>query len=61
VYAGNISAAHELDVTASYQIPSWRDMMLTVSVNNLLDHKHRQFIGAPELGMLVIGRLAYTL
>jgi iron complex outermembrane receptor protein len=36
-------------------------LRLDVTVQNALDNRHRQFVGAPKIGRLGIARLTYTL
>jgi iron complex outermembrane receptor protein len=59
VYIGTVDSYAVLDGNISYHLP-WRSgATATLTVNNLLDTKHRQFVGAPELGRLAIVRLMY--
>ena len=61
-YIGDIDDAFLLDVGVGYDfartVPGLR---LNVTVQNALDHDHRQFIGAPKIGRLGLARLTYTL
>jgi iron complex outermembrane receptor protein len=61
VYYGNVDPYTLIDVTAGSRIPGYQHFALTLSVANLLDHRHYEFIGAPEIGLLMMGRVAYTL
>jgi outer membrane receptor for ferrienterochelin and colicins len=62
-YAGDIHARHVLDLTVNYRpdAPQWNNLLLTLSVNNLLDNVHQEFAGAPYIGRLTVLRAAYIL
>jgi len=63
-YIGDVSARHVLDFTANYRIQSdnsWNNLLLTLSITNLLNNLHQEFIGAPFIGRLAVLRAAYTL
>jgi iron complex outermembrane receptor protein len=49
-----------LDVTASYEIPSFRGVALQLSINNLLDEDYRSFPGVPAVGRMAILRAKYS-
>ncbi len=59
VFAGPVDAYHVLDVTTSYQLPFQPNARLELTVYNLLDNRHREFVGAPEMGRLALVRLRY--
>ena len=51
-----------MDVGAGYVFRNQLDgLRLDVSVNNVLDNSHREFIGAPKLGRMAMARLTYTI
>ncbi|MEJ2186925.1 MAG: TonB-dependent receptor [Gemmatimonadota bacterium] len=58
-FIGDISAYTLLDLDAAVRLP-FRDAELSVSVQNALNHLHREFVGAPELGTLALLRLRYS-
>jgi iron complex outermembrane receptor protein len=71
VYIGSVPGYSVVDLDLGYQIPMIEGLGLTVSAQNLLtfvdggndgpfDQKHREFVGVPDLGMLVLGRLTYA-
>jgi iron complex outermembrane receptor protein len=57
VYEGYVDAYTLVDLALGLAIPGWRAATLTVTVQNLLDEKHIEFVGAPELGRFVLTRL----
>lgn len=59
VFAGTVDAYHVLDVTAGYQLPFQPTARLELTVYNLLNNLHREFVGAPELGRLALVRVRY--
>lgn len=60
-YVGDVAAYTLLDVRAAYNIPAVPGLRLTLTGKNVLDNRHREFVGAPSLGRMLIGRLTYTL
>jgi hypothetical protein len=44
-------------VALGLAIPGWRAATLTVSVQNLFDDRHVEFVGAPVLGRYAVTRL----
>ncbi len=51
-----------LDVGAGYVFRNQLDgLRFDVTVNNVLDDSHREFIGAPKVGRMAIARLTYTI
>ena len=59
VFAGAVDAYHVLDVTTGYQLPFQPNARLEMTVYNLLNNLHREFVGAPELGRLALLRVRY--
>ncbi|MGH7443707.1 MAG: TonB-dependent receptor domain-containing protein, partial [Longimicrobiales bacterium] len=49
-----------LDLTASYEIPTFRGAAVQLSITNLLDEEYRSFPGVPNVGRLAILRLRYA-
>ncbi len=58
VYQGVVEQYQTLDLSAGYSVLD--TTRLSVSVQNILDDKHIEFVGAPELGRLAIVRLAQS-
>lgn len=57
VYGGHVDAYALLDVAAGIGVPGWRAATVTLAVQNLLDSRHVEVVGAPELGRLFLMRL----
>ena len=60
VYVGKVESYWTLDLNAGYAIPLGPKPRLSVTVQNLLDRKHQQFVGTPEIGRLAMARLTQT-
>ena len=60
-YVGPVDAYTVADAGLAYRLPHQPDLLLTVSADNVFNTVHREFVGAPEIGRLVIAQLAYTL
>ncbi len=59
VFAGAVDAYHVLDLTTGYQLPFQPNARLELTVYNALNNRHREFVGAPELGRLALVRVRY--
>lgn len=57
VFSGQVDSYTIIDGSLSYRLPWIRSITLTLSVDNLLDQRHREFVGAPVLGRLVLARI----
>jgi outer membrane receptor for ferrienterochelin and colicins len=61
-YSGTVEAFTLLDLGAGYDLDAYvPGMRIDVSVLNVLDNVHRQFIGAPQMGRLALARIIYTI
>jgi iron complex outermembrane receptor protein len=60
-YVGQVDSYTLVDANASYRIPWVPGATATLTVNNLLDERHLEAIGAPELGRLAMVQLTYRL
>ena len=60
VYVGEVESYYTFDLNAGYDIPLGPKPRFSVTVQNLLDRKHNQFVGTPDLGRLAIARLTQT-
>ena len=57
-YSGDLENYFLIDLGAGYVFD--QGLRLDIGVSNLLDDDHREFIGAPKLGRVAMGRLTYT-
>lgn len=60
VYIGDIESYYTIDLNAGYEIPVGPRPRLSLTVQNLLNRSHQQFIGSPEIGRLSMVRLTQT-
>lgn len=60
VYVGEVESYYTVDFSAGYDIPLGPKPRLSVTIQNLLNHKHQQFVGTPIIGRLAIARLTQT-
>lgn len=57
VYEGYVDAYAVVDAALGLAIPGWRAATLTVTVQNVFDERHVEFVGAPEIGRFFLTRL----
>lgn len=61
-YIGDLESYFLLDVGAGYDFArTLPGLRFDVTVQNVLDNEHREFIGAPLLGRMAMARLTYSL
>ncbi len=60
VYVGTVDAYTIVDLSMHYRVPFSPKTQLTLTVQNLLDNLHREFVDVPELGRLALVRLTHT-
>jgi iron complex outermembrane receptor protein len=60
VYVGSVDAYTIVDLSMHYRVPFSIKTQLTLTVQNLLDNLHREFVDVPELGRLALVRLTHT-
>jgi iron complex outermembrane receptor protein len=59
VYIGDVESYTVFDANIGYRLPMAPEATLTLTASNLFDNLHQEFIGAPELGRLLMLRLQY--
>jgi iron complex outermembrane receptor protein len=59
VYVGDVDGYTVIDANVGLRLRSWPGTSVTLTASNLLDNKHAEFIGAPQLGRLILLRLGY--
>ena len=61
-YQDKVPSFTLLDVGAGYDFSRYADgLRIDVTVMNVLNEKHRQFVGTPQLGRLAMARVTYNL
>ncbi len=60
-YIGEVEAYGLVDANVTYALPFSRSTQISLAATNLLDDRHREFVGAPELGRLVLLRVRKSL
>jgi len=61
IFIGTVDRYTILDLTATYKLPFFDNTRLNLTVQNLMNKKHREFVGLPELGRLAWVRVTQTL
>ncbi len=59
VFVGDVDGFAVVDLNAAYRVPGYQGFIVSLTVNNALDHEHREFIGAPEVGMVALLKVQY--
>jgi outer membrane receptor for ferrienterochelin and colicins len=57
VYSGAVERYAVTDADLSAPLPGRRNLTLSLAVSNLFDHRHQEFVGAPAIGRLIVGRI----
>ncbi|HET6569780.1 MAG TPA: TonB-dependent receptor, partial [Rhodothermales bacterium] len=61
-YSGHVDSYFLLDLGAGYDFARFAPgLRMDVSVYNVLDDEHREFVGAPKIGRLALLRLTYSM
>ncbi len=59
VWRGDVPSFGVVDLESGVALPAAKDVRLTVTVQNVLDNRHSEFVGAPVLGRLALARMQY--
>ncbi len=57
VWRGTVDAYAVVDLSAGLRLPWRRDLRLSVTAFNVMNNRHREYVGAPQIGRLVVARL----
>ena len=57
VFVGTVKSYTVVDASVAYRFPFAQNTIVALNVQNLLNDKHREFVGAPELGTLAIAQV----
>ena len=60
VYIGTVPAYTLFDASFAYRLPFASEMVMSLDALNLLNERHQEFIGAPQIGRLVLAKVQYT-
>lgn len=60
LFNGRVSTYTLFDAGVGYRLPWTTDVTLFLTGQNVFDNRHREFVGAPELGRLVTTRLSVS-
>jgi iron complex outermembrane receptor protein len=58
-YIGDVDAYTVFDLSAGYDFGM--GLRFDVTANNVFNNQHREFVGAPQIGRLILGRVTYQL
>ena len=59
VYIGAVEGYSVIDASIGYRLPFQPNTQISLTANNVLDNLHREFVGAPEIGRLLLFRVRY--
>jgi outer membrane receptor for ferrienterochelin and colicins len=60
VFIGTVESYTLVDATVAYRLPFAKSTTISVDATNILNEKHRELVGAPELGRLLLTQLQVT-
>ena len=61
VYHGTVERYTTIDLNTGYSLPFSPNTRVSLAVQNLLNNKHREFVGVPEIGRLSLFRITQSL
>jgi outer membrane receptor for ferrienterochelin and colicins len=59
-FIGRVGTYVLADASVAYRFPFAQNTILSLNVQNVFDDRHQEFIGAPELGRLILTQLQVT-
>jgi len=59
VYVGSVESYFVVDASLYYTVPFSKDTMVNLTIQNLTDNRHREFVFVPEIGRLAMLRLTH--
>ncbi len=60
VFVGDVEGYAIFDANVQLRLPGVTGAAIGLAVTNVLDDKHQEFVGAPEIGRLILGRVMYS-
>ena len=61
VYVGTLDSYTVFDTNVAYRVPGYEGFIVSLTVNNVFDNRHQEFIGAPEMGIVGLLKVQYQL
>jgi len=58
-YIGDVDSYMLVDASVGYALDN--GLRFDVSAENVFNNEHREFVGAPQIGRLILGRVTYEL
>lgn len=59
-FLGHVDAYTTVDLTLAYRVSFAKNTIMSVNVQNLFDDRHNEFVGAPEIGRLIMSQVQVT-
>ena len=59
VYVGDVDGYSVIDASIGYRLPFQPSTHVSLTANNILNNLHREFVGAPEIGRMLLARVRY--
>jgi iron complex outermembrane receptor protein len=59
VYVGAVEEYTVFDANVAWRVPGYDGLIASLTVRNLTDNEHQEFVGAPEIGRLALLKLQY--
>jgi iron complex outermembrane receptor protein len=59
VFVGAVDSYTVFDANVAYRVPGYQGFIVSLTLNNVLDNEHREFVGAPELGIVGLVKVQY--
>lgn len=59
VYIGDVDGYSVLDASIGYRLPFQPGTHVSLTASNLLNNLHQEFVGAPEIGRMLLARVRY--
>jgi iron complex outermembrane receptor protein len=60
VYVGEVQTYTVFDFNLGYDLPFSQNTRFSINAINIFDKEHREFIGAPIMGRLILTRLTQS-
>ena len=61
VYVGTVEGYTVLDANVAYRVPGYQGFIVSLTVNNVFDNRHQEFIGAPRMGRIGLLQVQYEI